>query len=154
VPTITRTEYLEVNNVPLATPAWEVLDLSPLWGIGGLRGEDRVIPFADGKSPLRRVRDDWREVVPIVIYGDFDQNNVAQSNTRTGLQANIDYLRDNILTPNTTDPGTWTLKLHMPDSTIRTAECFVLPPMQLVPLSPMAVRGVLDILIPAGKLTI
>ncbi len=152
MPVITETEYVSVNGVPLATPAWIVNDLSPLWEAGSLRGDDRIIPFAPGKKPLRRILDELRVVIPITVFGDFDQDGVAQSNARIGLQTNVDYLRDNILTPNPSDPGTWPLVLHLPDGTTRSADCFVLPPFQIQPLSPIACTGVLDILIPSGVL--
>lgn len=152
MPTITRVEYVEINSVPLATPAWEVNDLSPLWDVAGLRGEDRVVPFAEGALPLRRFRDEMRCQIPLTVYGDVDQDGTPQSDARIGLMENLDYLRVNILTPNTVGDGTWELTLHMPDGSTRTADCFVLPPFQMSIISPSCVRGVLDILIPQGFL--
>ena len=152
--TIVDNEYVQINGVPLSTTAWEVNDLAPLWDAASLRGEDRVIPFSDGALPLRRFRDEMRIVIPITIWGFYDWNNNANADARIGLQRNIDHLRDNILTPNTAGTGTWNLILVMPDGGTRGAGCFVIPPMQLTPLGPSAVTGVLDILIPQGYLTI
>lgn len=151
---ITQDEYVTINGVPLATPAWEVNDLAPLWDAASLRGEDRVIPFSDGALPLRRFRDEMRVQIPITVFSDRSWEDVAYPDARIGLQRNIDHLRDNILTPNTAGTGTWNLVLTMPDGGTRGAGCFVIPPMQLTDLGPGAVTGVLDILIPQGYLTI
>ena len=153
MPVITDTMYLEINNIPLATPAWRVLDLSPLWDAAPVRGEDRLIPFAQGVKPLARVVDALRVQCPLLIKGDRDQDNAIISNTNIGLASNTDYLRSNIWTPNPAGDGTWPLVLHMPDSSTRGADCFVLPPMQLVPAGKIALRAVIDILIPAGELS-
>lgn len=154
MPTITRTEYVEINSVPLATPAWEVTDLSPLWEASPVRGEDRLIPYLQGRQPLQRVIDELRVQVPLVVYGDFDQDGVAIANGRIGLMNNLDYLKNAFMVPNTSSTeGTWPLILHMPDSSTRGADCFVLPPLNYVSVGPITVRCVLDILIPAGELT-
>lgn len=150
MPVITHTHYVEINSVPLATPAWVVMDMSPLWDAPGLRGGDRRIPYEDGEQPLRRFLEPLRVVVPLLIRGDRDQDNAAYSNTMIGLQTNLDYLRSNILTPSTSDPGTWPIVLHMPDSTTRSSDCFVIPPLQIKPIGRNAFTGVLDILVPSG----
>jgi len=150
--TILETEYVEINGVPLATPAWTINDLSPLWDAATLRGDDRVVPFSDGAYPLRRFRDEMRVQIPITIYGQKKWDDTDYANVRIGLMTNVDHIRTNLLTPATTSDGTWNLILHLPDGTTRSAACFVIPPIQIEGLGPSAVRGVLDIVIPQGFL--
>lgn len=152
MPTPVDTEYVEINGLPLATAAWVVNDLSPLWDAAGLRGEDRVIPFSDGALPLRRFIDEMRVQVPITVYGDFDSDGNANSDGRIGLMENIQEITNYIGIPNDSGDGTWELILHMPDGSTRVADCFVVPPFQWTPVSPIVVRGVLDIIIPQGFL--
>ena len=154
MPVITRDEYLEINDVPLATPAWEVLDLSPLWDVAGFRGDDRLIPQRDGEKPLRRRIAAMRVQVPLIVYGDADQDGMPYSEGRAGLRANLVYLEEAFMVPNLSNAdGTWPLVLHLPAGETLSGDCIVNPPLQLAPKSPTTVLCVLDIKIPAGVLT-
>jgi len=104
---VVEAEYVEINGVPLSTPAWTINDLSPLWDAATLRGADRIVPFSDGAYPLRRFRDEFRVQIPITIYGDTKWDGTTYSNIRVGLMTNVDHIRTNLLTPATTSDAKW-----------------------------------------------
>lgn len=152
---ITQTEYVEINSVPLSTPAWETVDLSPLWDTPPTRGDDRVVPYQEGVTPLQRIYGAWPVSLPMVIYGDRNSNDVAQADPRIGLRANIDELQSLVINPTATaSPGTKVIRLHLPDLSVRVGLCEVLSPLNFgATLGPGAVRAVLDIVIVDGPLT-
>src|SRR5690242_2946870 len=101
---ITRTEYIEVNSVPLSTPAWWLEDMSPLYDSPALRGDDRVIPFAAGEQSLPRIGGSIRVQLGIFVSGYYDQNNTPASNPRLQLYTNMAYLNANVASPNLSSP--------------------------------------------------
>jgi hypothetical protein len=151
MPTPTLDEYLEINSVILASNAFEVTDLSPIWGVGPNRGSDRLIPFADGQLPLVRRRDEWHvDPIKLLIYGFELYDGTPSSDARMTLRHNLDYLITNVFTPNPSAPGTWPLALHV-KSAVYSGDCFV----QMVgptAFSPAILQCVLDIIIPSGVL--
>lgn len=149
---ITREEYLEFNGVPLATPGWEITDLSGLWDAPAVRGEDRLVPYHEGVLPLRRWIDMKRAQLPLIVYGDLDHEDAPHVDARAGLLENLDYLKQRVLRPNqsATITGTRNLKHHLPDGSVREADAIILPPWQPVTVGPHTLRGVLDVLIPGG----
>jgi len=154
MPTITQFEYVEINSVPLATPAWEILDLAPIWDAAPIRDHNLLLPFAKGTDPQRGVVDEFTCQLPFIVYGDMDQEGDPYMDARAGLWANIRYLQAAFCIPNpATDQGTWPLVLHAPDGSSWGGDCKVRPPLQLVGSTPIAAEGVFDILIPAGELT-
>ena len=156
MPVVNRTEYVEINSVPLATPAWWVQDPTPLLDRGPLRGADRIIPFTDGQQALQRRTDEFRVVLALYVTGAADQNGTLASNQRSQLTTNIDYLLTNVFTPNSSSPWTRTLNYHRADSTTKTAPCIVVPPFAPVVVNRgrgTMVLGALDIIIPAGVLS-
>ena len=152
---ITSDEYVEINNVPLHTPAWIITDLSPLWDIPGVRGEDRIIPYAEGRDAHRRIYDALIVSLPMAIFGDFNWEGVAQADARLGLWNNIEHLKANVLDPDivAADPGTKLIELHAPGGTVRTGQCHVIGQLAPAPIGPGAIRAVLDVTIPLGVLT-
>lgn len=151
---ITSDEYLEIRGVPLHTPAWIVNDLAPAWDVASLRGQDRIVPFSDGQLPMPRVRDEMRFQVPITVFGDMSADGSAFSDARIGLWLNTRYLDMVLGIPETSDSddGTMALVLHAPDDSLWIADCFVIPPFGWTPVGPSVVKGVLDVIVPAGFL--
>lgn len=152
MPVITATEYLEIAGVPLATPAWRIVDLSAMFIGPALRGTDRLIPAAAGVKPYRRRATVTTKPFPMVIFGAKNQEGVANANVRVGLLTNIEYLRTNVIDPLATGNGTRTVIWRRADGTTRTAQAHVLP-LELGPLGPTAVRAVLTLSIPTGVFT-
>lgn len=156
--TITRDEYLEIdanpggvaNMIPLATYAWEILDLSPLWSSAKKRGSDRLVPGVAGVRSYRRRRTVTVRSLPMIVYGDLDQNGAAYADAREGLETNIAYLEANLVEDPGTTAGTRNAILHRPLST-KSGAVHVLG-LELAPLGPSSVRAVLELSIPAGKL--
>lgn len=97
---ITRSTYLEINSVPLATPAWRILDLSRLHGLA-TRGSDRIMPGADGARAFRRRRTFYAQSLPLLVMGRYDREGNVLSNVYDGLDDNIDYLMTNVVEPPT-----------------------------------------------------
>lgn len=153
--TVLGSEYVEINNCPLSTPAWLLEDIAPFWDLPAIRGSDRLIPFTDGQSPLRRRKDTARVQTAIWIFGDSNWNNTPYSNVRQGLVTNRDELVSLIGLPSTSDADpTWDLVVHMPDGSTRGAGCFVNTPFGFEGRGPHAMKGVLDVTIPGGVLQI
>lgn len=98
---ITRSTYLEINSVPLATPAWRILDLSLLYG-RAVRGEDRVMAGAAGARAYRRRRTLYSTTLPMLVEGRKDREGNVNGNIYSGLDTNIDYLLTNVVEPPST----------------------------------------------------
>lgn len=143
---ITRDQYLEINTVPLATPAWRILDLSRLYGLV-VRGSDRVIPGTAGVFPHAR-RVTLRTIgLPILVEGARDHEGVAHSNAYDGLDINIDYLIANVVEPVAPEgsPAVW----HRASGNVEAD-------VHVEAFEPQAwgrgwVRFMLDLTVPAGR---
>lgn len=149
MPTVIRDEYLEINSIPLATPAWEILDLSELLNGPDIRGADRRLPGVAGVIPNKRRVDVSVRSLPMLIYGDYDQEGDEYDNPHAGLVANLAYLRDNLLLPTGTGDGTLPATLHLLEVTM-TADVHVLSPLATGMLTGYEMRATLDISIPGG----
>ena len=148
---ITADEYLEVNSIPLATPAWRITSLVPLWAGPTLRGDDRLIEDTAGRRPYRRLIDTTRVALPMVIWGDRDRTGADTADDRTGLHANWDVLYTGLLVAPLTTAGTVTAVWHKP-GTDRTAAVHVLG-LAVREFSPRSIRATLQLSIPAGVWT-
>lgn len=95
---ITRTWYLEVNSVPLATPAWEIPDLSAILDDPALIGSDRQLPRVDGGRPYRRWITTTVFTFPLDVVGDrdWDDNPVAEADQFEQISVHLDYLKANL----------------------------------------------------------
>lgn len=145
---ITATEYLEIASTPLATPAWRILDLTPLWSSAAVRGDDRVLPHADGVRPERRRVTVTQVALPMVIWGDKNRENTPYGDIRVGLLTNIEALHTAIVVPTTGD-GTRAATWHQATGTA-TADVHVLG-LAVRALSPRSVRATLQLSIPQGR---
>jgi hypothetical protein len=150
---ITATEYVEINSVPLATPAWRCANLTSLFMPPRVRGSDRRIPYAKGEDPLRRIYDKAEHSLPLLIWGNRKRDGTNHTNVRDGLVANIDILESELVDPDAVvaEPGTKLLRLHLPGS-IRSAQCHVI---ELIPgdtIAPSLIRASLEIVVPTGLL--
>jgi hypothetical protein len=150
VPTIIRTEYLEIDGVAFALPSWEIVDLTPLWSSAKVRGEDRRIPGAAGARRYRRRRDITTRSLPMVIDGRQDQDGNPVADARSGLRAHIDYLEANVVAPTNVGDGSRTAVLHRVGGNL-TGPVHVLG-LELGTMGPSGLRAVLELSIPGGKL--
>ena len=91
---------LTINSVSMHTPAWSVLDLTPLWmPVTTYRGENVVIPGASGRRAQPYRFDEGRYTLPFTVIGAVNLSGVAYSNPWVGLQTNLSYLFSNVFTP-------------------------------------------------------
>lgn len=104
--------HLEIDGVPLSTPAWEHLDIQVLYSGPSVRGENRVMPGAAGRRPLPWRPDETMRTLTLAIYGDRSWDGTVNADPVAGLWANIAHLRafvvDNPL--NTTSTRTAVIK--------------------------------------------
>lgn len=150
---ITRDEYLEISTVPLATPAWRILDLSPLWDGPQVRGDDLLIPGTAGVLTQPRRATVTRKVLPIAIFGEQDWEGNVYADPFTGVRTNLDYLYTNVFAPVGTGDGTRAATHHLKSGATRTANIIVLSPLDVRPAGKHSLIGRLDILIPDGRFT-
>lgn len=141
---------LTIAGVSMHGPAWDVVDLVPLWLTPTVRGgPNRAIPGIAGRRSFQRRIDETAVSLPMLVQGEVDRLGVAQANPWAGLQANVAYLRANVVDPTGLTDGTRAASLLMPNGTTRTASVVVLG------MTPGAFvkyvrKFTLDILIPAG----
>lgn len=148
---ITRTHYLEVGGVPLATPAWRIRNLSALWAGPELRGDSTLVPHADGRKANPRRVDETRMLFPLFVFGDADAdgNRYGKDDWELRLLLNAEFLIDNVISPPAVG-ATRTAVWHRPDGTTRSAEVQPVGALDLVWHAPHIQLGVLDLLVPAG----
>lgn len=150
-PVITRSEYLEIDDIPLATPAWEILDLSELLNGPDLRGSDRRLPGVDGVVALPRRVDVSVRTLPMIIYGDYDMNGVAYNDPHAGVIANTLWLRDNLLLPTGEGDGTREATLYLTGDIELYGYVHVLSPLHTAStIGPDGLLATLDLSISAG----
>jgi hypothetical protein len=111
---------LTIGGIAMNCPAWEVRNLAELWAPANQRGTDVIRPGVSGvKARLRRDTVTVR-TLQMLILGSADRLGAAVADYYEGLQANIDYLRANVVAPTGTTDGTRSVVLTMPDGTTRT----------------------------------
>lgn len=142
--------YLTINSVPLATPAWRITDLTPLFDAPKQRGDDLVIPGAAGVLARPRRNTATRIAFVIEVFGELDSDGVAHANPALGLITNIDYLYTNVVAPPGTATGTRAAEWTLPGGETRNADVHVLG-LTFLRRSPTWARGRLDVNVPAGR---
>jgi hypothetical protein len=152
---ITNPEYLEIDGVPLATPAWEATGLDDLWASPELRGTDLLVPMGDGVRPQRRRITVTKATIDLAIVGDTQPDGTAHISARAGLAANVDALRA-LCNPSTAAAdGTRLAVLHMapgaPQLT-RTGRLHVLR-LRIKRSGPNYATGQMELSMPYGALT-
>jgi hypothetical protein len=148
--TVTRTWYLEINSVPLATPAWEIPDLSALLDSGNLRGSDRLLPGAAGVRPLRRRRTVWVLTFPLDVMGDVDEDGAPITDANEGVNEHMAYLNANLGFADPTGDGTVPAVFRRGDLPAWTADVHFLGFKGSRKLGEFLVRTTFDISVPAG----
>lgn len=153
--TATSTEYVELNGVPMHTDAWVIEDWAALLSGPVLRGTDRVVPYLSGEVALRRRIGAMHTVHPLVVFGDKKWDSSTYSDARVGLWNNVRQLQTAVFTPLASDGDpTMALILHVKDGSTWGAECFCQWTVDSAGIGPQALRGALDIWIPAGYLSL
>jgi hypothetical protein len=91
--TVNFTHHLEIDGVPLSTPAWEHLDIQALYSGAKVRGDNRVMPGAAGRRALPWRPDETMRTLTLAIFGDVSWDGSVNSDSVAGLWANIAHLQ-------------------------------------------------------------
>lgn len=154
---ITRTEYLSfaaeggASAVPLNTPAWECLSYAPLYDSPPVVGEDRPIPGSAGRLAIAREEDEMIVSLHLRFFGGYNHENVAQSDARIGLRTNLRYFRTALMRAN--HGTTRTATFHRLDGGTESADCVIIPPLDVEFVGPTLARAILRFTVPAGVFT-
>ena len=145
----------DLVEVSMNNSGWDITDMTPLWAVFDVRGQDRRVPGVNGVVPYRRRFDVTEHGLDIVILGDADKDGNANADAWIGLQENIDYLRDNVIDPpNVPGSGLKLGRLVMPSGEQRYASIHVLgltlSQTQGIGNEHAFVLGTLNISIPRG----
>ncbi len=153
MPLITRTEYVEIDGVPLATPAWEVTSLIELFDLADTRGELVEVPYRRGALAYRRQLGPKRVNLPLNIYGAQDQDGAAHPSAREGLQINRDLLvRDVLRPPQVFTAATRLLRAHLADGSVRSGPCQVVGRLRPTEIGPGAMAAAIELALTEGGL--
>lgn len=154
MPTPNLTERLEIDGVPLSTPAWEIEDLAPLWDTGEIRGQDQEVPYRRGTIPFRRTYGPKRVDLPIAVMGDFDSDGNPAADARAQLWTNRRELIRTVLRPlqvGTAD-GERLVRYYAPDGTTLAGPGQIVGGLRPTQLGPVAMRASLSLRLSEGGL--
>ena len=116
---------LTIGGIAMLNPAFKVQNLPELWLPANQRGTDVIRPGVSGvKARLRRDTVTVR-TLRLLIVGSADTSGAAVADLFEGLQANMDYIRTNVVAPTGLTDGTRSVVLTMPDGTTRTEPAHV-----------------------------
>jgi hypothetical protein len=147
-------ERLELDGVPLSTPAWEVEDLSPLWDLAGYRGDDLEVPYRRGVVPFRRQLGGKVVDLPFVILGDYDPDGQPAVDPRAQLWANRRELVRTVLRPRqvATNTGDSIVRYYAPDGETYAGPGKIVGGLKPTAVGPAALRGSLALSLSEGGL--
>lgn len=145
----TATGELFINSISMHTPAWCVLDLLPLWAFPATRGGNVIVPGASGQRAYPRRIDETTYSLEMVIVGDVDQSGDPYDNPLVGLQTNLEYLWDNVVSPPDAPTATRPAELDMPDGSTRSDDVQVA--LELGRHGAHDVLAVLELTVPSGR---
>lgn len=152
------THYLAIDDVPLSTPAWEVLNLEDLESGPDVRGEPRLLPGAVGVRANRLRPTVTVHTLNLYIHGTTDPEGEDFDDAHLGVLSNLARFRDDVVSQ--PDDGiTRTATLYRPDPDDEDTPTSVSGAVQVrkfqvgEALSPACVRATLDLIILGGSLT-
>lgn len=147
--TVTRTWYLEINDIPYATYAWEIPDLSSILDDAPLIGSNRKIP--DGPTvPYPKFPDDQIMTFPLDVFGDFDEDGDPITDVFEGLNLHMAYLKANSGYASQVGDGTVPLVFHRGDLEPQTVDVHHLGFKGSSTEGDRLLRTTFDIAVPAG----
>lgn len=142
--------YLEIDAVPLSTPAWEHTNLYVALNMGSGRGENVVMPGAVGRRAVRRRTDEATVTLELAIFGDKDPSGANHPNPIVGLVDNIEYLQDHLVDPPAAANSLRPAVIHHPAGTL-TANVQILGFEIGDAYSPGCVTASLDMTVIGGR---
>lgn len=90
--TINFDHHLEIDGVPLSTPAWEHLNIGSLYSGATVRGENRILPGAGGRRGLPWRSDETTRTLTLAIFGNRSWDGTVNADPVAGLWANVAHL--------------------------------------------------------------
>jgi len=147
---INAVEYLVLDGLPLATPAWYTTEMSDLIGTAEVRGSDILVPFADGVRPQPRRPTVSQATVSLAVVGDTNPDGSAHASVRDGLRANCKALAWLASRNGVDAAGTRLAELHL-DGETRVGRVHILR-LRFARESAGYATGQLELSIPAGAL--
>lgn len=148
--TINLATHLEINGVPLSTPAWEHTNLYTLLSAASVRGENVVMPGAVGVRPVRRRPTETNRTIDITVFGQQDWQGDDYEDPIMGLATNLAHLRANVVDTLATANSVRTAVIFLPEDTM-TAAIQVLGFEITEALSPGCVQASMDIAVLRGQ---
>lgn len=150
--TVNFAHHLEIDGVPLSTPAWEHTNIHTLYSGAEVRGENRVLPGASGRRALPWRADETMRTLTLAIFGTYSWDGTPNEDPVAGLWANVAHLQafvvDNPLTADSTRLAT----LKRPGATDQT--CIIQVRGFEVdddPYSPSDIAASIDIALLSGR---
>lgn len=153
---VTRTEYATFSTwgslpaVPLNTPGWECTNYESLYDAAAMVGANRPRPGLPGRLAMGREIDEWQVSLRITVLGQQDHEGTAYDDAREGMRENLLFLRTNLLVDTDARP----FEFHQFNGDVLEGDVQVVPPMSPVFAGPAAARIVLNLIVPAGSLTL
>ena len=146
--------HLEIDGVPLSTPAWEHLNIGALYSGPGVRGENRVLPGAAGRRALPWRPDETMRTLTLAIFGARSWDGTLNADPVAGLWANVAHLHDFVVANPLNAGSTRTATLKRPGSADLAATIQVRGfEIDDEPYSPGDIAGRLDIALVEGAFT-
>ena len=93
------TGTLTINGVALNGPAWDIPDLSPLWGNRTQLGANAEIAGVAGRRAKRRRYGEMEFQLVGKVIGWADRTGAVIPSPEQGIISNIDYLVENVVDP-------------------------------------------------------
>jgi hypothetical protein len=143
-------EWLEIDGLPLSTPAWQTDQLDDLLATPEVRGDDILVPYGDGVRPQPRRPTVSKATVNIQIMGDTQPDGTPHASFREGLRLNIAALAWLAGKDGVDAHGTRLATLHLAGATL-SGRVHVLR-LRFARTGPMYATAQMELSIPAGAL--
>lgn len=151
---VTRFDHhVEIDGVPLSTPAWEHLDIQALYSGPGVRGDNRVMPGAIGRRALPKRADETTRTLTLAIFGFERWDGTVNADPIAGLWENIGHLMAFVIDAPTTPDSTRLAKIVRGTEPELTARIQVLGFEVAEAYSPAAISASMDIALITGSFT-
>jgi hypothetical protein len=106
-----------VGLYPLNCPAWDIVNLAPLWVEDEFRGDNVALPRINGSRAYPKRLAEGRHDLVLWVRGDADKNGAAHPEVWQGLYANLSALKANVINPPSPPTATRTARLTLPNGT-------------------------------------
>jgi hypothetical protein len=146
--------HLEIDGVPLSTPAWEHLNIHALYSGATVRGENRILPGASGRRGLVWRADETMRTLTMAIFGDRSWDGTPNADPVAGLWANVAHLHAFVIANPLNDDSTRTATIKRSGQADMTATIQVRGfEVDDEPYSNAAIAATIDLALLSGRFT-